>query len=189
MSLDYLEFMPEHLRYRYCPMCTGELVGTRDVDGLSRAKCSACGWTYYPSNGMGVNIVITTPEGLVFLFPPGEPAESPAALPGGCVEFGETPEAAAVREAREETGLEVKVIQELGRYFYRNHPYGPVMNFSFETRMVGGALRDSPEGRVAVFREGEFPAISPNRTGSQRALTAYIESRKRCRSQSRNDEN
>lgn len=117
MSFAYPPFTPAHLRYRHCPMCTSPLEDTWDADGLFRARCTGCGWLHYPPNGLGVNVVITTPEGVVLLFPPDEPSESPAALPGGRIEFGETPEQAAVREAREETGFEVEVVRELGRWF------------------------------------------------------------------------
>ena len=38
------------------------------------------------------------------------------ALPGGFVDYGESCEAAAVREAAEETGLEVNLVGQLGTY-------------------------------------------------------------------------
>jgi len=61
-----------------------------------------------------VDIIIEVPGGIVLIFRRNEPHGW--ALPGGFVDYGETLEHAAIREAREETCLEVDTLRLLGVY-------------------------------------------------------------------------
>lgn len=175
--LHYPDLMLPRLRYQFCPMGRTQL--HRRVindDGIERVCCPNCGWVHFPANAMGVNVVVSVDGGIVALLPPGEPEEAPAALPGGHVEYGESPEEAVVREAREETGLDVEITAFLGWHFERNPGYpGPMVSFMFATRAVGGRLVGSEEGRVRVYSLSDFPAISPNRKGSRRTMEAFLD--------------
>ena len=80
------------------------------------------------------------------------------ALPGGFVEVGESVEEAAVREMKEETGLEVKLSKLLGVYSDPNRdPRFHVVSVVFVGDAEGEPKAGSDAKRVRVFRLEEIP--------------------------------
>ena len=78
-------------------------------------------------------------------------------LPGGGVESGEAPWQAAVREVREETGLEVEVVRLAGLYSWTMIDE---VIYSFVCRVTGGALlthTDETDG-ARYFALDDLPA-------------------------------
>jgi len=101
-----------------------------------------------------VDVVIRKDEGFVFVKRGKGPFKGYWALPGGVVEYGETVEAAALREAREETGLEIKLKRLVGVYSEPDRdPRGHFVSVAFLADAVGGELRaGSDAAAVKVFR-------------------------------------
>lgn len=65
---------------------------------------------------LAVDVIILYKNKLVLIKRRNPPFEGKYALPGGFIEAGERVEDAAIREAKEETGLEIKLIKLLGVY-------------------------------------------------------------------------
>jgi ADP-ribose pyrophosphatase YjhB (NUDIX family) len=96
-----------------------------------------------------VDIIIETGGGIVLVRRRNPPEGW--AIPGGFVDYGESAEAAAVREAREETGLDVELTALLGVYSDpgrdpRFHTLSTVFVARAEGRPRGGD--DAAEARV-----------------------------------------
>jgi ADP-ribose pyrophosphatase YjhB (NUDIX family) len=103
-----------------------------------------------------VEVVVTTPDGLVLTRRSIEPCKGQWHLPGGTVLFAETLPGAVRRVARNELGVGVEVGRLLGyieyplmlRGGYRGWPVG----IAFETRIVDGELIPAAQSdEVGVF--------------------------------------
>jgi ADP-ribose pyrophosphatase YjhB (NUDIX family) len=127
----------------------------------------------------GALVVIETDAGeVVFIHPSGGTPEAPASLPSNPCEPGESPEAGAVRMAREMTGLNVTIVGEFITFIQEGTPTGTMCAHGYRARAVGGTLLDvGAEGPVRAYPIDALPAIIPIRAANQRVLDAYLELR------------
>jgi GrpB-like predicted nucleotidyltransferase (UPF0157 family)/ADP-ribose pyrophosphatase YjhB (NUDIX family) len=80
-------------------------------------------------------------------------------LPGGRVEAGETPWQGVLREAKEETGLDARVVRLAGVY---GKPDVNEVVFSFVCAVVGGSTTPTEEAdRMAFFAPDSLPPNTP----------------------------
>ncbi|HEY7753624.1 MAG TPA: NUDIX hydrolase [Steroidobacteraceae bacterium] len=83
------------------------------------------------------------------------------ALPGGFVEVGETVEAAARREAREETGLDVRLVALLGVYSDpARDPRGHTVSIVYVARARGEPVAGDDAAGVLVADASSPPPLA-----------------------------
>lgn len=138
--------------YRHCPKCGGVLEARLLKAGEpTRLVCTLCGFVFYIDPKLAVGTIIRDDDHRVVLVRRAiEPGYGKWVFPGGYVDRGEEVTAAAVREAREECGLDIRLDRLLNIYSYRER--APVI-VVYAASITGGCLACDDEGLEARFFE------------------------------------
>lgn len=143
--------------YRFCPQCGGDLEHRRlKPSEPERPVCVRCAFVFYLDPKVAVGTIIkTSSERLVLVKRAIEPGFGKWVFPGGYVDRGEPLTVAAVREAREECGLDVRLDGLVNIYSYPGRV--PVIVVYAATAIGGSLAIDDESSETAEFDAAEIP--------------------------------
>ena len=160
--------------YRFCPACGGSLEARSLKAGdPSRLVCTVCGFIFYLDPKVAVGTIIRTADArLVLVRRAIEPGYGLWVFPGGYVDRGEEVTAAAIREAREESGLDVRLDGLVNIYSY---PGRPLVIIVYAATAIDGELCGDDECLEArLFEPEEIPWDALAFRNTHEALRAYL---------------
>jgi 8-oxo-dGTP diphosphatase len=144
----------------FCPMC-GARLEMRQRTGGMRPICPDCDHTVYFDPKVAVVAFILQDDRVLLVKRALDPMKGYWAMPAGFVEAGEDPQAAACREALEETSLNVQV-ERLIDVFYTVGDGGMAdIVIAYALRVIDGeAKADDDAEAVGWFRRDELPELA-----------------------------
>ena len=143
--------------YQFCPRCGGALE-RRVLKSTEpeRPVCKRCGFVFYLDPKIAVGTIIAVETGrLVLVRRAIEPGYGKWVFPGGYVDRGEPLTVAAVREAREECGLEIRLDGLVNIYSYPGR--APVIVVYAATAVGGMLCIDDECLETAEFEAADLP--------------------------------
>jgi 8-oxo-dGTP diphosphatase len=169
--------------HTFCPRC-GTVMEMAKVAGRVREVCPSCGFILYHNPVPGAGVLVEIDEGIVLVQRGQPPFVGWWALPSGYIEADESVEQAAVRECKEETGLDIELLELFGVYSF---PEGPVQSgivIFYRARPVGGELEAGDDAQdVEVFYPDALPEKLAFRTHRE-VLARWVEHKSAGRSTS-----
>ena len=139
--------------YNFCPNCRTALA-RKDIEGRKRPACPECGFVYWNNPKPACSVIIGKNHKVLMLRRGREPLKGYWVLPGGFIEYEEEPRDAAIRETKEETGLDIEITGLVGVYQITNDPRGIHLDIIYSGRILNENPVISDESSVYGF----FPA-------------------------------
>ena len=146
--------------FKFCPLCKYDLRQSL-IEGRTRLICQKCGWIDYQNPlPVAVCAAINEEDKILIAKRNQEPGKNKWALPGGFIESNENPEKACLRELKEETGVEGKIIKLVGVYPRKTKIYGSLIVIGYAIRVFKEDISVNSELKEAKFFSREdLPCI------------------------------
>src|SRR3989344_9674259 len=146
--------------YKFCPNCKTSLI-KRVINNRSRVTCPNCNFIFWNNPRPCVSAIVPSKDKKILLLKRAKnPLKDYWCLPGGVVEYDETPEQSTTREVKEETNLDVKIDYLLGVYLIDNDPRGNGLDIIFVGSATGDKVKLSAEhSEYKFFSPNELPEL------------------------------
>lgn len=167
--------------FKFCPVCGSPLEPrVLKMTEPKRLVCTneACGFIFYLDPKIAVGTIIRMGESrkLVLVKRAIEPGYGKWVFPGGYVDRGEEITLAALREAREEAGLDIRLDHLINIYSYAGR--APII-VVYAATMIGGELATDDEGlEIREFDLDEIPWDDLAFRSTREALRDYIDGKR-----------
>jgi NAD+ diphosphatase len=158
-----------HRTHRFCGRCGA---GTTSLEAEQARRCAACALVVYPRLSPAVIVLVERGDELLLARGNRHPAGTFSAL-AGFVEPGETLEEAAVREVREEVGVDIRDLRYVASQPW---PFPHSLMVGFRATWAGGGLHvDGTEILEAGwFRRATLPDVPPPPTIARKLIDAWL---------------
>jgi len=156
----------------YCPQCATPLED-KEWGGKIRRVCPACGFVHFRDPKVAVVLFIVQDGKVMLVKRAVDPEEGKWTLPAGFLDYGEAPREAAIREMKEETGLDIQITRLVDVSGNEDNSGKASVLILFEADVVGGTIRPADDAaEVRFFSPEEIPydelAFKSNTTLLQR---------------------
>ena len=136
--------------YKFCPTCAAKLV-RKVIDRRSLLACPKCSFVFWNNPKPVVSVILDKEGKILFVKRAKKPLKGYWCLPGGYIDYIEMPEAAAIREAKEETNLNIKIDELVGVYQIDNDPRGINIDIIYAGSIITGKLKLNEESSEFKF--------------------------------------
>lgn len=145
--------------YQWCPRCREKLVVGK-VDDTVRPHCPACGFVYYQNPAPAAGAIIVRDKSILLVQRSVDPARGDWCIPAGFTEWTEHPQQTAIRELKEETGLDISITGMFDVFMGMDDPRTHAVLILYHAEITGGELRPGDDADDA--RYFDFNSLPPN---------------------------
>lgn len=142
--------MAKYLEMNFCPQCGGPLQD-RQAYGRVRRYCPVCDRLIFRDPKVAAAVLVEKDGQVLLVQRSFGPFKGRWSLPAGFVEYDEDPATTAIRECREETGLEVRLTGLLDVLPGEGLAGEASFTVVYRGEMVGGTLRAGDDAKATGF--------------------------------------